>query len=239
MIDLQRLFYSPFILKKLEIEIYNRNRALKSINSQNTAFSLGLSNKILAISQLLQTNPDNSEIYFNLLTNLSLIGTDAKQYVLLENQDMRINFAEVNIADLLNKLLLEYQDIFLKKNIRIITSITDNIPIECDEGLLTTGLQRIIGDALDSSPNSIEVVAKLENIQNLRLEFKYSRKNINTKILYNLFEPFVVNQDLFSNGLGLAMSKAIIDAHNVKILAEKIVQDELKILLSIPLKKIV
>ena len=238
LVDLQKRFYSPFILRKLEIELYNRNRILKKINIQNVDFSVGLSNKIIAISQKIQDNLGNPDSCANLLNYLSLIGKDAKLFVLLANKNLEIHFSQVNISDLLNNLLQEYKDIFVKKDLHINTSINDTILIECDQELLTLGIERILGDAIGSSTGSIEIIEKLENIQNLRLEFKYDKQNFNREPLNNLFEPFKENQELPSNGLGLAMCKAVIEAHNGKMWTENVTQSIVKILINLPLSKL-
>ena len=102
-------------------------------------------------------------------------------------------------------------------DIRFKTLINYNGDIEVNQDKIQRAIYNIIGNARDAMAEggSLEItVSEAENKKNLMLKFTDNGKGMPAEILETLFDPFVTFGKKNGTGLGMAITKKIIDAHD-------------------------
>jgi signal transduction histidine kinase len=99
----------------------------------------------------------------------------------------------------------------------------DNIFVEVDKGRIFQVLSNLIDNAIKFTPNgSIKVTTEIINENGKKealVSIKDSGKGIDPEIAQKLFSKFVT-KSFSGTGLGLFISKSIIEAHDGRIWAE-------------------
>lgn len=154
-------------------------------------------------------------------TRLETLVNDILDFERLQTGKMEFNFAECNMADLIRKTVRQcapYADDF--DVILNVEPLPEDIIVTIDSERISQVLDNIISNAVKFSPAGDKVTISMKTTRNgLRVSIADNGPGIKEDFQYRVFERFAQEDasDTRSNmgsGLGLSISKTIIDRHN-------------------------
>ena len=141
---------------------------------------------------------------------------------------MRYTFKPLQIADVIEKSVLDMLPQIKSNKLTIVKEVQDNLPlIQADEDRIMQVMINLIGNAVKfTSSGEIAVKAYVdEDDDNLHIEVNDTGVGIPKEHIDNLFDRFYqgdssTKRKYGGTGLGLHICKLIVEAHNGKIWAE-------------------
>lgn len=136
------------------------------------------------------------------------------------------NFKEIPVMLPITKALESVEPLAVRKNIEIVTSGGETLdPIHGDELSLSEMFVNILGNAIKYSHDGSQIIIQAEEDQNeILISVKDAGIGISPEDLAHIFEGFYRGRDVQNrtagHGIGLAVSKQIIEAHNGSIAVE-------------------
>ncbi|MEK4418814.1 HAMP domain-containing sensor histidine kinase [Bacillus sp. FSL K6-0268] len=148
------------------------------------------------------------------------------EYTRLSSPDTRLNLNKVDLSGLLEQIVGEYTPIFEKEGLSVKKSITaENIPIVIDIEKMVRVYENLFINAIKYSVKPSELSIQFECVGNktiLKIANTAERPLVND--VNQLFERFFTGDQARINepgtGIGLAISKRIVDLHNGSIYAK-------------------
>ncbi len=160
----------------------------------------------------------------NLISKLLLL---SKIDYMRGNPEIIKNFKIVNLKNIIKKTLLEFEQYFFSKNIKLVKDIcSEDFKIKGDEELLEKLFFNLFLNAYKFTPENGEVKILLKKeVDRIVFSIKNSGKGIPSEKIVHIFERFyrVENsrsRDTGGSGLGLAICKAIVEIHSGEIFAK-------------------
>ncbi|MFK4308890.1 signal transduction histidine kinase [Bacillus sp. RC242] len=148
------------------------------------------------------------------------------EYTRLSDIDAKLNINEVDLSGLLEQIVGEYIPIFEKAGLSVQKSITEEtIPIFMDVEKMVRVYENLFMNAIKYSMKPSELSICLELIGNkaiLKVSNKVEKPPVSdpNKLFERFFRGDKARKDDQGNGLGLAISKKIVELHNGNIHAE-------------------
>ncbi|MGX5519073.1 sensor histidine kinase [Bacillus cereus] len=148
------------------------------------------------------------------------------EYTRLSGIDAKLNFNEVDLSGLLEQIVGEYIPIFEKESLIVQKSITEEIiPIFIDIEKMVRVYENLFMNAIKYSIKPSELFVCLELIDNkaiLKVSNKVEKPPVSdpNKLFERFFRGDKARKDYQGNGLGLAISKRIVELHNGNIYAK-------------------
>ena len=147
----------------------------------------------------------------------------------IESQSLRLRKVRFNliemissaIADSINQIKKEYKD-----NIKVESVFNDNIYIEADRSRIYQVILNLLNNAIKFTKEGTIVITASEvqekNGDNdvVIVSVRDTGQGIDSEILPRLFTKFATKSETGGTGLGLFISKSIVEAHGGKIWAE-------------------
>ena len=205
-------------------------------NIQGYSESLTLSQDLSSeTKQLLSIIISNSKKANKLLNDL----VDLSHLDAMENP----SFSKINICEFTRELLIDYIPEFESKGIELEVDIPDEIILlNINEQKLTRAISNIINNAIKYvkiSPKLKLCIYKKAN--SVFLSITDNGNGIPIYYVDEIFEPFVRldssrNSKTGGAGLGLSISKAIIELHKGKLFIDKTYRDGARFIMEFPLK---
>jgi signal transduction histidine kinase len=166
------------------------------------------------------------KIYSSSAYMLNLVN-DFLDYSKIEAGRLDLNLTRVDLAQILERVVEQSRVIAEKKQIRIISDISDELPeMILDESKIEQVLNNLIGNALKFSPgeSAIEIGAKVQD-REMVLTVRDNGPGIAAEEAETLFSPFIKGKARAtggekSSGLGLAIVKKIVEGHGGRIALE-------------------
>jgi PAS domain S-box-containing protein len=130
---------------------------------------------------------------------------------------------EVDLADLLRTILALYTGRLLVRSISADLRITPAPRICCLEGEIRQVINNLVRNAVDAMSVGGHLLIRLhperapDGCPGARLTVADTGEGISPRILEHLFEPFQTTKELTGTGLGLWVSKGIVDKHGGRI----------------------
>ena len=142
-----------------------------------------------------------------------------------ENGDYALNYEKCNIISLIEETVNELESMQKEKNVTIHIQKKGNIfNTDCDRMQIKRVITNILGNAISYAYNNTQIqVSITQNENGIGVETKNKSSYINSETMSNLFKKYVSHAAKFNKigvGLGLYLSKQIIDAHNGNIYAK-------------------
>ena len=221
------------LTNNLEKEHEEQNRIISAISHDiKTPLTA-----ILGYSEILTKKKVNINERKQLEEKIFLKAQDMKEIVsdfddyLVSNKDRTYTFTEVNIKDYLDRLKLEYKDDLKDKKIKF--EIIDKCKvrsIKIDIGKINRVFANLVSNSIRHIDNNgrITITCK-SDVNYVYFEFKDNGKGVSDENINKIFEPlFTTNKSRKISGLGLSISKEIIEMHGGKISAVSEYKDKNK-----------
>ncbi|MGI4829622.1 MAG: sensor histidine kinase [Janthinobacterium lividum] len=181
------------------------------------------------------------------LTYLTLEEKDDPQkvekYMLLANEQMRmlnriasqtLGFARVSdsprpidLLDLAEAALRIHQRTIEAKKIHLVKDLPAEVVAEVKRGQMLQVVSNLLRNALDALPEAGTITIRLrKRAEQIHLIVADNGQGIRPEHLEKIFEPFFTTKDEAGNGLGLSLSKRIVEDHHGRITIRSSVRPE-------------
>jgi signal transduction histidine kinase len=179
---------------------------------------------------------DSSERLTSLVNNL----IDLSQ---LSNVNYDLNKTQVNLTDLVYERLELCKKLYIqdKDDLWFNLQIDDELTVLCDQYYISRTIDNIIVNAIQyCKQGTITIELKLEQSNTILFSVKDEGIGIPKDELFEVFDPFTVSSKTKTpaggRGIGLALSKKVVDLHNGRILAKQNSDKGVTVGFNLPLK---
>ena len=179
-------------------------------------------------------SPDEYEKYFNIIyskaNRLTELINIFYEYSKLEHPSFKLVLEEVDLAEYLREYIaIKYEDI-LENGFNIEVDIPEEV-MECkiDKIQFQRVLDNILGNAMKHNPVGTEIYVALSGERgSYKIIIADNGVGIPQEIVNNIFSPFTVGDESRNtkqgSGLGLTITKTIVEMHNGTIKLNKSLQ---------------
>lgn len=133
----------------------------------------------------------------------------------LENQQIFPNTEDYDLSEQLCESLLQFEDVWEKKNLNIETDIADGVRIRSDAELLSLVWNNLISNAIKFTPQGGAIGLRLKTQGNdVIVSISDTGCGIKPEVGQHIFEKFYQGDTSHAtqgNGLGLALVKRVVD----------------------------
>jgi two-component system, OmpR family, sensor histidine kinase VicK len=196
---------------------------------------------ILGLAQVLQSKmkSDNnaSNVHYQELLDpivrnvkrLQQLTEDILDVTIIESQSLQLKKELLNINEVILTVLADYgtnikkiQSGITNSNVKIALNSKDYVFVMADRSRLYQVLANVLNNAIKfTEEGSITItVQKIRDVNEALVSIKDTGAGIDAEILPRLFSRFTTKSQTSGTGLGLFISKGIIDAHGGRIWAE-------------------
>jgi signal transduction histidine kinase len=180
---------------------------------------------------------------------LQQLADDILDVTLIESRSLKINYERFDLNELVRDIINDYSQIITRsnRNVRLEymhkqgQKTTNSLLVYADRVRISQVLSNLLANAIKFTEEGnivVTVEVKAENKNSTVVSVKDSGVGIDSEILPQLFTKFA-SKSFQGTGLGLFISKSIIDAHGGKLWAENNLNGRgATFYLSLPLKKI-
>jgi signal transduction histidine kinase len=184
-----------------------------------------------ALADDVVTEPEMVQRYLNTaqrdVRSLSVLIDDLFQMAQLEAGGMPLDRAESSLADLISDTLESFSELAARENMRLEGSVDSNVdPVNMDTQRIGRVLNNLIGNALRHTPAKglVEINAR-RTASGVEVSVSDTGEGIRAEDLPHVFESFYRGEKSRSRatggaGLGLAISRGIVQAHGGEIRVE-------------------
>ncbi len=209
---------------RMQDEMLRKSEKLAAVGQLASSIAHEINNPLESITNLLylmrnSTNMDEIQQYTKVaeqeLARVSEITLQTLRFHRQQNKPAR-----VDLADLVGAILSLYTGRFLVRDIALTTKVTPSPSVICLEGEIRQVLNNLIRNAVDAMSTGGRLFVRVRPScdaacrEGVRVTIADTGEGINPLILQHLFEPFHTTKELTGTGLGLWVSKGIIDKHN-------------------------
>jgi signal transduction histidine kinase len=181
---------------------------------------------ILGYSKLIQRHPERREEMLEAIarnaTRLQRLTNDILDVTRIETQSLKLNIERVNLNELISDVIEDQINQIEKtnKDIKISHEPQDQtIEVEADKNRLAQVISNLLSNAIKfTKKGTIRVTEEVKDGKAL-VSIKDTGQGIDTEIFPRLFLKFAAKSET-GTGLGLFISKSIVEAHGGKIWAE-------------------
>jgi two-component system, OmpR family, sensor histidine kinase VicK len=188
---------------------------------------------ILGYSEMSEIEPERSKEYLQaILRNarrLQKLTNDILDVTRIESQSLNLNKERVNLDDVISSVLVDYRNQIERernqKDIKLVYENNDDnkprdIFVEGDRERLTQVISNLISNAIKFTQEGvIKVSVEVKGNRDAVITVKDNGEGIDSEIMPRLFTKFAT-KSIMGTGLGLFISKSIVDAHGGKIWGE-------------------
>ena len=170
------------------------------------------------------SSPDEANVY------VELANKELERITAITRQTLRMNKrsltpTRVNSTDLLNGLILIYEDKATRHNIEVRAELGQAINFLCFEGEIRQVLNNLVGNAMDAMRGGGTLVIRVRcatlwhaGERGIRITVADSGSGISPQSRTKLFVPFFTTKGIDGTGLGLWISKDIVEKHAGRLL---------------------
>jgi signal transduction histidine kinase len=213
----ERLEYQDTLRKRMTSDIAHELRTpLSTVQSHIEAFMDGV----------WEASPEKLSIIHNEIFRLTKLIKDLSDLSIIESDEIKLNKSRFNLSMLINNVIESFQLLFSEKNIHVQAEIQSGIELWGDADRLNQVFINILSNAFKYTNENGSVRISLEKQTDLiRAIVEDTGIGIPKEDIKHIFERFY-RSDLSRNrgtggtGIGLTITKAIIEAHNGRISVE-------------------
>jgi signal transduction histidine kinase len=197
---------------------------------------------ILGFSNLLETHPEKKmEINQGIKRNaarLQRLTNDILDVTRIESHTLKLNKETFNLNDLISHIIEDYRNqidnvhIQLMHNSDKTSDYNENnnlVVVEADKSRLTQVISNLLSNSIKFTNGEGSISVRSEKKDSLVIvSVKDTGTGIDPEIMPKLFTKFATKSQTSGTGLGLFISKSIIEAHGGKIWGENYIHDTKK-----------
>ena len=182
---------------------------------------LGLSDVLLSKIK----NKDDYELIEAIARNakrLQRLTEDILDVTKIESQSLQLQKEKFNLNEVIMSVLADYESLIRKiKDVKVSFMRKGDFLVEADKGRLNQVISNLLNNAIKfTQKGSIVISSQIKyNDNNVIVSVKDTGVGIDQEIMSRLFSKFA-SKSFIGTGLGLFISKSIIEAHGGKIWAE-------------------
>ncbi|MFZ0511199.1 MAG: sensor histidine kinase [Candidatus Nitrosopolaris sp.] len=153
---------------------------------------------------------------------LDRLATDILDVTRIESKSLKLNREQFDLSDVVSTCVQDLREQMENddsgRNVKMVYT-PRNILVEADKGRITQVISNLLRNAIKFTSEGIISINAFRKEDQVIVSVKDTGSGIDTEILPRLFSKFVTKSDK-GTGLGLFISKSIIDAHRGMIWAE-------------------
>lgn len=171
-----------------------------------------------------------------------LVG-DLENLAQIEKEDMKLNYSEINLADLLGNILNNFEKKFLDKNILVCFNSKD-ILLCGDKDKLSQALINVISNAEKYTMEGGRVFIDMDDAKDkVNITIKDTGIGIAKEHVPYIFERFYRvdesrTRSTGGSGIGLAITKSIVEAHGGSIKVKSVLDKGTEFTITLPKKEL-
>ena len=183
---------------------------------------------ITGYSELLATEPENGRMYVNPILRNSKrpqrLSEDILDVTRIESQSLKLSKEEFDLSDVILSIIGDYRSLLFDSEENISLNIVyepKSITLNADKERVSQVISNLLSNAIKfttKEKGTIYVVADRKSFETI-VRVKDTGQGIDAEILPKLFTKFTTKSSS-GTGLGLFISKSIIEAHGGRIWAE-------------------
>jgi len=197
---------------------------------------------ILGFSNLLETHPEKKmEINQGIKRNaarLQRLTNDILDVTRIESHTLKLNKERFNLNDLISHIIEDYRNQIDNVHIQFMhnsdktSDYNENnnlVVVEADKSRLTQVISNLLSNSIKFTNSEGSISVSSEKKDSLVIvSVKDTGTGIDPEIMPKLFTKFATKSQTSGTGLGLFISKSIIEAHGGKIWGENYIHDTKK-----------
>lgn len=191
---------------------------------------------VLGYSEMIHANLKNFDMYFDKIIRnakrLEKLTEDVLDVSRIEGKNFQLSKSYFDLNQTIKQVIEDHQKEALDKEVQIIFDSKKNVPatVYADEARLQQVIDNLLSNAINFTQNgTITITAYRARVdtkgqidesdtESTVVEIKDTGTGINAEILPRLFDKFAT-RSMSGTGLGLYISKSIVDSHDGKIWA--------------------
>jgi signal transduction histidine kinase len=180
---------------------------------------------ILGYSKLIQRHPDKRDGMIEAIARnanrLQRLTSDILDVTRIETQSLKLKVERVNLSKLISDIIEDFKNEIEKSNkdIKLLQEQDQIIEVKADRNRLTQVISNLLNNAIKFTKNgTIKVTEEVRDSKAL-VSVKDTGQGLDPEIFPRLFSKFAAKSET-GTGLGLFISKSIVEAHGGKIWAE-------------------
>lgn len=191
---------------------------------------------VLGYSEMIHANLKNFDQYFDKIIRnakrLEKLTEDVLDVSRIEGKNFQLSKSYFDLNQTIKQVIEDHQKEALNKEVRIIFDSKKNIPatVYADEARLQQVIDNLLSNAINFTQNGtititayraqVDTKGEIDesNRESTVVEIKDTGTGINSEMLPRLFDKFAT-RSMSGTGLGLYISKSIVDSHDGKIWA--------------------
>jgi two-component system sensor histidine kinase VicK len=190
---------------------------------------------IIGYADLIQKHPEKKDEMMQAISRnairLQRLTVDILDVTRIDSNTLNLHKERFNLDDLITNVVQDYVGYIEKENLNLKLfynykqDTNDSLPIDADRDRITQVISNLLNNAIKFTSKKTEGVIsvsaerKNSNQEQVIVNIKDSGEGINPEILPRLFTKFAT-RSFSGTGLGLYISKSIVEAHNGKMWAE-------------------
>ncbi|MDW0173968.1 MAG: ATP-binding protein [Nitrososphaeraceae archaeon] len=191
---------------------------------------------VLGYSEMIHANLKNFDQYFDKIIRnarrLEKLTEDILDVSRIEGNNLQLSKSNFDLNHTIQQLIEDHQKEAADKNVKVILDFKKNVPttIYADEARLQQVFNNLLSNAINFTNNGTVIITAYkaqvdtnvemghQDEESIVIEIKDTGSGINPEMLPRLFEKFAT-KSASGTGLGLYISKSIVDSHGGKIWA--------------------
>ena len=158
---------------------------------------------------------------------LNRLTEDILDVTRIESQSLRLRKVKFNLIEMINSAITDSRNHIKKEykdNVKLESIFNEDIFIEADRNRIYQVILNLLNNAIKFTDEGTIVISAIGEEKNGRSDVVVSVKDtgrgIDYEILPRLFTKFATKSEKGGTGLGLFISKSIVEAHGGKVWAE-------------------
>ena len=237
-------------------KIEEQNEKIVEANKAKNEFLANIShelrtplNSIIGFSEVLKEGiigdlNDKQKEYINdiYVSGVHLLGmiNEILDISKIESNAMNINYSKFDLNMSINEVINVIKPLIQKKNITLNCDIKPNIELEADYQKIQQILYNLLSNAIKFTPNNgeISIITEIEE-DSIIIKIKDTGIGIDSKYLGKIFGKFVQLHSVYtkkesSTGLGLTITKELVELHKGKIYVESKINEGSTFIVKLP-----
>ena len=191
---------------------------------------------VLGYSEMIHANLKNFDQYFDKIIRnarrLEKLTEDILDVSRIEGNNLQLSKSNFDLNHTIQQIIEDHQKEASDKNVKVILDFKKNVPttIYADEARLQQVFNNLLSNAINFTNNGTVIITAYkaqvdtnvemgqQDEESIVVEIKDTGSGINPEMLPRLFEKFATKSGS-GTGLGLYISKSIVDSHGGKIWA--------------------